>query len=102
MARAKLKLVHSQSKAVSHPRLYETHYASGSRAGYCKTLESATTAAIKNLLIHGYSSATISCMISLQDVVRLKMNDSRTRVIVTTVKPWQPTKPEFKGKRSNR
>jgi hypothetical protein len=69
-------------------RLYRVDYASGSAPGFCKTLESATIRAIRYILLHDCSAATISDMISGMDVARLQVDTTRTKIKVISVKSW--------------
>jgi hypothetical protein len=98
MPRAKLALVTTPygsdtykraMAAQAGPRRYRVDYAGGSRSGYCKTLESATHWAMAHLLFDGYASANVVNIRTGEDIVRLRMNDTRTKVIVNTVKKWK-------------
>ena len=94
MGKMKLTLVHGKKQpyvaAQSGARMFRTEYASGSgRPGYSKTLESATMNAMRHLLLDGYGSATIICLISEEDVVRMRINDDRTKVNVTSIRTWK-------------
>jgi hypothetical protein len=95
MARAafKLSIVPTSKSQIPYAqagyRFFKTEYASGQRPGYCKTLESATMAAMQHLMYDGYTSATISCTITGESVARLKMNDDRTKVQIISERGWK-------------
>ena len=91
MAKTKALKTVGHTPVTDNPRFYRTDYAGGTRPGYCVTQESATCAAIRHILLDGYTSATISCMITGADLVRLRISDNKTQVIVKAVK-------EFKAK----
>lgn len=77
---------------MAQKRFFQTDYASGSRPGFCLSLESATMAAMKRILFDGFTSATISTIGGDQDVARLKMNDEKTRILITTTKAFEEHK----------
>lgn len=68
-------------------RKFETSYA-GAWNGYCKTRESAITAAIKHVVNDGYTRATITDRETGEEVAWVRLNDARTQAVVKVAKPF--------------
>lgn len=66
-------------------RPFKTDYA-GAFSGFCKSRESAIQAATKHILIDGYTKATITDTRSNEDVAFVRLDDTRTKVTIITVR----------------
>lgn len=78
MAKAKLK------NTVVRP--FQTDYA-GAWKGHCLTRENAIIAAAKHIVRDGYTRATITNLVTGENVARIRLSADRKRAVIETASP---------------
>jgi hypothetical protein len=77
----------SRRQVIARP--FETDYA-GAWKGHCLTRENAIIAAMRHVVLDGYSRATITDLRNGQVVARIRMDEEhKLKAIVDVVKPFR-------------